>query len=275
MHGALPNSKSTIHFFQRRCHWALLELRALWGPFLSLLESIGAAQQKCSQALYLPSPYRSFHVAYARVSQQNYSLSGLVGCELKAKTVGVIGTGGIGSAACQILKVGGGCCTLCSTCNPASKACDMVFLCTRTLSGRQSAVACPPYQASAAGKMGLSPASVPAAELWFLEFASRLAGPQQASKARCHLCGIPCRAPRAGHKASSPRHVGTLLTPSQCCTQGFGCQVLAYDLFPSQACQEMGVLYIDTLEDLLPQCEVVTLHCPLLPATKHMMNASR
>lgn len=51
-------------------------------------------------------------MAYARVSQQNYSLSGLVGCELKAKTVGVIGTGGIGSAACRILKVGGGCCRL-------------------------------------------------------------------------------------------------------------------------------------------------------------------
>ena len=53
----------------------------------------------------LAIPYRSFHLAHARVSQQNYSLSGLVGCELKAKTVGVIGTGGIGSAACEILKV--------------------------------------------------------------------------------------------------------------------------------------------------------------------------
>ena len=63
-------------------------------------------------------PYRSFHLANARVSQQNYSLSGLVGSELKAKTVGVIGTGGIGSAACQILKVGSGCCRPCLTCNP-------------------------------------------------------------------------------------------------------------------------------------------------------------
>lgn len=74
---------------------------------------------------------------------------------------------------------------------------------------------------------------------------------------------------------SSPRPVGSLLTPPQCRMQGFGCRVVAYDLYPSQACKEAGVLYIDTLEELLPQCEVVTLHCPLLPTTRHMMNASR
>ena len=84
-------------------------------------------------------PYRSFHLAHARVSQQNYSLSGLVGCELKAKTVGVIGTGGIGSAACHILKVGGGCCRPCLTCNPQSEMCDMVclFALYRIVAGRR------------------------------------------------------------------------------------------------------------------------------------------
>jgi len=39
------------------------------------------------------------------VREGDYSLSGLVGFELRAKTVGVIGTGAIGLAACQIFRV--------------------------------------------------------------------------------------------------------------------------------------------------------------------------
>ena len=44
--------------------------------------------------------------AYTRVQAGNYSLSPLVGCELKGKTVGIIGTGAIGVEACRIFKVG-------------------------------------------------------------------------------------------------------------------------------------------------------------------------
>jgi hypothetical protein len=37
--------------------------------------------------------------------QGNYTLSGLVGFEMKNKAVGVVGTGAIGVEACRILKV--------------------------------------------------------------------------------------------------------------------------------------------------------------------------
>ncbi|MCE6989709.1 2-hydroxyacid dehydrogenase [Dyadobacter sp. CY323] len=51
---------------------------------------------------------RKTHKAYNRVREQNFSLNGLLGFNLFRKTVGVIGTGKIGSAFCRIMK-GFGC----------------------------------------------------------------------------------------------------------------------------------------------------------------------
>lgn len=51
---------------------------------------------------------RKLHRAYRRVSEQNFSLEGLLGFDMQGKTVGVIGTGSIGTAACRILR-GFGC----------------------------------------------------------------------------------------------------------------------------------------------------------------------
>jgi len=47
---------------------------------------------------------RKTHRAYNRVRELNFSLNGLVGFDLHAKTAGVIGTGKIGRAAAQILR---------------------------------------------------------------------------------------------------------------------------------------------------------------------------
>lgn len=51
---------------------------------------------------------RKFHRAYARVREGNFSLDGLLGFDLFGKTVGVVGTGKIGTVFCRIAK-GFGC----------------------------------------------------------------------------------------------------------------------------------------------------------------------
>jgi len=51
---------------------------------------------------------RKTHKAYNRVREQNFSLDGLLGFDVFGKTVGVIGTGNIGSAFCKIM-IGMGC----------------------------------------------------------------------------------------------------------------------------------------------------------------------
>lgn len=53
---------------------------------------------------------------------------------------------------------------------------------------------------------------------------------------------------------------------------GFGCRLLAFDPVPNEECIEMGVEYTD-LHDLLGRSDVISLHCPLTPATHHLIDA--
>jgi D-lactate dehydrogenase len=53
---------------------------------------------------------------------------------------------------------------------------------------------------------------------------------------------------------------------------GFGCRVLAHDPSPAAAVTALGATYT-SLETLLAESHVVTLHCPLTPDTHHLMNA--
>ena len=55
---------------------------------------------------------------------------------------------------------------------------------------------------------------------------------------------------------------------------GFGCRVLAYDQHEDSALRDAGVEYVG-LDELLQQAEIVTLHCPLMPETHHLINADR
>lgn len=52
---------------------------------------------------------------------------------------------------------------------------------------------------------------------------------------------------------------------------GFGCKVLAYDIFPNENLKYAGVEYT-SLENLLKYSDVVSLHCPLTEQTKHIIN---
>lgn len=54
---------------------------------------------------------RKTHKAYNRAREQNFSLNGLLGFDLRGKTVGIIGTGNIGKAFAKIVK-GFGCTVL-------------------------------------------------------------------------------------------------------------------------------------------------------------------
>jgi D-lactate dehydrogenase len=51
---------------------------------------------------------------------------------------------------------------------------------------------------------------------------------------------------------------------------GFGCDVLAYDVAPDPACAKAGVKYV-TLEELIERSHAISLHCPLMPQTHHLI----
>jgi D-lactate dehydrogenase len=53
---------------------------------------------------------------------------------------------------------------------------------------------------------------------------------------------------------------------------GFGCQLLGYDMTQNQSCLELGMRYV-SLNELLAQSDIVSLHAPLTPETRHMVNA--
>jgi D-lactate dehydrogenase len=53
---------------------------------------------------------------------------------------------------------------------------------------------------------------------------------------------------------------------------GFGCRLLAHDPVPSAVCEALGAHYV-TLEKLLAGSDVVSLHCPLTPQTRHLIGA--
>jgi D-lactate dehydrogenase len=53
---------------------------------------------------------------------------------------------------------------------------------------------------------------------------------------------------------------------------GFGCCVVAYDPVPNLDCQAIGVEFV-SLDELYSRSDIVTLHCPLTPATHHLIDA--
>ncbi len=58
--------------------------------------------------------------------------------------------------------------------------------------------------------------------------------------------------------------------------KGFDMKALYYDVKQdSQFEAEYGAVYIADIDELLPQCDFVSIHVPLLPATTHLFNMDR
>ncbi|WP_263141225.1 2-hydroxyacid dehydrogenase [Pseudomonas sp. RIT-PI-AD] len=55
---------------------------------------------------------------------------------------------------------------------------------------------------------------------------------------------------------------------------GFGCRVLAFDPQPNSALLALGAEYVE-LDEMLAASDILSLHCPLLPATRHLIDAAR
>lgn len=52
---------------------------------------------------------------------------------------------------------------------------------------------------------------------------------------------------------------------------GLGCKVIAFDTFPNRELQELKVEYL-SLDEVFMQSDIISLHCPLTPETKHIIN---
>ena len=52
---------------------------------------------------------------------------------------------------------------------------------------------------------------------------------------------------------------------------GFGSNVIAYDVVQNEQCISSGVTYV-TLDKLLSHADVISLHCPLMPETYHLID---
>jgi D-lactate dehydrogenase len=52
---------------------------------------------------------------------------------------------------------------------------------------------------------------------------------------------------------------------------GFGCRLLAYDVHPNPDVTALGASYVE-LSQLFSQSDIITLHCPLIPETRHLVN---
>jgi D-lactate dehydrogenase len=63
--------------------------------------------------------------------------------------------------------------------------------------------------------------------------------------------------------------IGTIV--ARIMRQGFGCDVLAYDLHERPELIEAGVRYTPPRE-LAAASDIITLHCPLTPQTRHIVN---
>jgi len=55
--------------------------------------------------------------------------------------------------------------------------------------------------------------------------------------------------------------------------QGFGSKVLGYDVIGfREKAEQIGLLVVSNLDELLAQCDIISIHVPYLPSTHHLIN---
>lgn len=62
----------------------------------------------------------------------------------------------------------------------------------------------------------------------------------------------------------------------ECCARifkGFGCNVIANDVYEADSIKAMGIPYV-SLDELCSKSDIISIHAPLLPSTKHLINAA-
>lgn len=67
--------------------------------------------------------------------------------------------------------------------------------------------------------------------------------------------------------------IGTGKIGAEFCTNmiGLGCKVIAQDPYPNDDLKSKGVKYLE-IQQLLEQSDIISLHCPLTPESKHLIN---
>lgn len=53
--------------------------------------------------------------------------------------------------------------------------------------------------------------------------------------------------------------------------RGFGCKLYAYDPYQNEHIKQLGAIYV-SLDEMYEKCMIISLHCPLVPETHHMIN---
>ncbi|NCD68108.1 2-hydroxyacid dehydrogenase [Mucilaginibacter agri] len=56
-----------------------------------------------------------------------------------------------------------------------------------------------------------------------------------------------------------------------CMMRGLGCKVKAYDIVEDEELKALGVTY-HSFEDTIADADIVSLHCPLMDSTRHLIN---
>jgi D-lactate dehydrogenase len=52
---------------------------------------------------------------------------------------------------------------------------------------------------------------------------------------------------------------------------GFGCKIIAFDIKENESLKQRGVQY-KTFDEFLSESDIISIHCPLTPQTKHLFN---